>query len=1069
MKCTIFHSEIMAWLKSPLFYLLATGFFLFSFVSMLGSGGFFDSPDNSASLVQVLNSPYSLSSISFLFAKLLLFVVATFGGFSLYRDYRNNTHALLYTFPISKSWYLNGKLGSVIFLLLLVSLLTISGIWIADMVLGVENLKISADPLFGYIVAFGVYLVPTLTVIGVAVFVVVGLSRNIFSGFIVVICFVLFQLIVENVFFGYKDWLALLDPFGQHAFHLSTQDWDFRIQNSSSLPVNWAVIWNRVLWLFLAFFSYTAFYRTFDFQYESMWQFRKAAQREKSAVAHVKASDLESDIHLDFSKTAKIKCFAQLVMFDFRSIATSWMFIAICLIGGLTVFFIQLRVTNTGEFNLLPQTRLFLGATLSLYSLIIIFSTFLFTGSLIHKARQYKMNLMLDATPVDNWQLILSKIGAISIIQVVQLLLFVLMGVTIQIINGYYNFELSLYFFHLFVLLLPVLFVWNVTAHFVHSLIPNLILPLFTLACIWLGAQSLEQIGIQTNTLRYATLPALEYSDFNGYGHQLKKYALLSSYWLVWSLLLAIGLSVIWNRGSLSSISDRFMLARSGMTKSLSYILILFSINFLLLGFKIYEFENAGRNSIVTGSRSGLTLKDYKKEWKPFDRIPQPKISDINLRIDLYPNERRFEAAGVYTLVNKRNAAIDTIFIRTGFDEITGLNWNGKARLLKENVQMKSYLYKLDDTLQQGDSLELSFTVKNTPNTLFSRNSNVLKNGTFIQQDILPRLGYQFTEREPPRTNPAVNRINYFSKDADYVNIHTVISTSGDQTAIAPGELVSAKKEGMRNIYEYCSPIPVKFNFSFHSAIFEVIEEEYNGVTIQQYHAKEHGYNTGLMLEGLKSSLDYNTKRFGPYPYKQIRIIEFPHTEESYSATLKSNNIPVSEILFNLNTQEMDENLNLPFYVIAHELTHEWFGNQVMPADAEGAKMLTESITEYITLRTYEENFGETYAKKFLSVQYNRYKRGRRTEKGEEQPLSKVLSHQDYTAYGKGAIAFFEISKYIGKDKFDSILRDYLSKYRYRSDLYPTTKEFIELLKHNTNEEEFQLIDRWLKQTNTLN
>jgi hypothetical protein len=58
----------MAWLKSPLFYLLATGFFLFSFVSMLGSGGFFDSPDNSASLVQVLNSPYSLSSISFLFA-----------------------------------------------------------------------------------------------------------------------------------------------------------------------------------------------------------------------------------------------------------------------------------------------------------------------------------------------------------------------------------------------------------------------------------------------------------------------------------------------------------------------------------------------------------------------------------------------------------------------------------------------------------------------------------------------------------------------------------------------------------------------------------------------------------------------------------------------------------------------------------------------------------------------------------------------------------------------------------------------------------------------------------------
>ncbi|NBC24455.1 MAG: hypothetical protein GVX78_02440, partial [Bacteroidetes bacterium] len=176
MRSSIFQYEVKAWLKSPLFYLLATGFFLFSFVSMLGSGGFFDSSHNSASPVQLLNSPYSLSSVSFLFAKLLLFVVATVAGFSLYRDYRNNTHAFLYTFPIPKSWYLNGKLGSAVFMILLVSLLTISGIWFGDIMLGVENQKIFTYPFFGYIVAFGVYLAPTLITVGVAVFVVVGIS-----------------------------------------------------------------------------------------------------------------------------------------------------------------------------------------------------------------------------------------------------------------------------------------------------------------------------------------------------------------------------------------------------------------------------------------------------------------------------------------------------------------------------------------------------------------------------------------------------------------------------------------------------------------------------------------------------------------------------------------------------------------------------------------------------------------------------------------------------------------------------------------------------------------------------
>ena len=617
--------------------------------------------------------------------------------------------------------------------------------------------------------------------------------------------------------------------------------------------------------------------------------------------------------------------------------------------------------------------------------------------------------------------------------------------------------------------MLPVLFVWNVTSQFVHSLIPNLFLGLFILAGIWLGAQSLEQIGIQTNTLKYNFLPALEYSDFNGYGHQLKGYLLLIAYWLVFGFLLVFGIPIIWNRGSLSSIKERFLLAKSRINKPLSLILILLSINFSWLACKIYKLENIAKSSFAASSNPSQTLKDYKKEWKQFSSITQPKITDIDLHIDLYPQKENFEARGVYKLVNQSDKIIDTIFIRTGFDEITKLDWNGSAQLLKENVIMKSYLYKLRNSLHPGDSMDLSFIIQNTPNTIFFRNSNVLKNGSYIQHDILPRLGYQFIEHELPLTDSLVNSNNYFHRDANYVNIHTVISTSKNQIAIAPGELISEKKDGDRNIYEYNSPQPIKFNFSFHSAKFEVLEEKYKDVTIQLFFKKGHDLNTKLMLDGLKASLDYNTKWFGQYPYKQVRIIEFPHTEENYSATLTSNNIPASEILFNINSAAMDEKINLPFYVMAHELTHEWFGNQVMPADAEGAKMLTESITEYISLCIYQEYLGEANAENFLRAQYNRYNRGRKKENGKEQPLSKVLSHQEYIAYGKGAIAFNAISKTIGKDKFNSILQNYLLKYKSQSQYYPTTKNFIQLLKINTSKEEHKLIDHWLTQTNTLN
>ncbi|HKL02375.1 MAG TPA: M1 family aminopeptidase [Cryomorphaceae bacterium] len=1069
MRNAIFFYEVKFWLKSSVFYLLVCSFFLFSFLSMLGSGGYFDEPENSGSTVQLLNSPYSLSSVGFLFAKLLLFVVAVFAGFSLYKDYKDNAHALLYTFPISKSAYLFGKLCSVIFIIFLFILVTLSGIWFGEAVLGTDNPKIGQNNMLGYLVAFGLYLGPSSIIVGTFVFVAVGISRNIFTGFLVVICFALLQLILENVFFGHPELLALLEPFGQNAFHFATNDWGFKKQNSDTLPFNSIAIWNRVLWLFLAFASFGIFYRKFELEYHSMWPEKRSSPQEKTTAPSVYGhANTETGTHYNFSVMARFKSFIRLMFFDFRIIARSWIFPVLLVFGGITAFFIQLKVTNTGEFNLLPLTRLFLAAPLSFYSVIIVFSTFLFSGFLVRKAGQYKINLLVDVTPVMNWQLTLSKIGAVSLIQVVQIILFICIGLSIQVLNGYYNFELGLVFFHLLVLLFPVLLVWNITSHFVHALIPNLFIGLFVLICLWLGAQSLEQIGLETNLLKYATLPALEYSDFNGYGHQLVGYLLILFYWLLFSLILVFSLSIVWIRGSLTAVKERINLAKSRVKGKLPIVLTLLTVNFIWLGFEIYRFERLDKNASAASLNNTAFLEDYKKQWERFKDIPQPKITDVELWVDLYPDRKSFDAKGTYTLANQTDHNIDTVFIRTGFDEITEIDWNGRARLVKEDEKMNTYLYKLYGPLQPGERIEIRFSIENTPNTVFSKNSSVLKNGSYLQQDILPRLGYQFVECELPLTNPSVKANNYFHRDASYVNMRTLITTSGDQIAIAPGELVSEKKDGNRNFFEYRTPVPVKFNFSFHSAAYKIIEETYRDITLQLFYQNGHGLNADLMLEGLKASLDYNSKLFGCYPYNQIRIIEFPHTEESFSATLKSNNIPASEVLFNINSAQMEEKINLPFYVVAHELTHEWFGNQVMPADAEGANMLTESITEYITLSIYTEHFGEAAAKRFLNAQYRRYNRGRKKENGKEPPLSKVLSHQEYISYGKGAIALNELSKSIGKERFDSVLRDYLSKYSYESADYPTTSDFIELLKEKTSKDEHKLIEHWLRETNPI-
>ncbi len=1069
MKNAVFQFEVKAWLKTSLFYVLIGSPFLFTSLGMLGTGGFFDGPTDSNQNIKLLNSPFALASVSFLFVKLLLFSTAVFGGFSLYKDYRNKTHHILYSFPISKSYYLNGKFTSVLLLLFIACFTTVLGIYVGEQLLGLANPKIGSFKFLGYLLALGLYVTPTIMVMGTFVFVVIGITRNIFSAFIVVMCFILLQLILENLLFNKPDWLALLDPFGQNAFQQATQHWSFELQNSAKIPVSLLVILNRILWIFLAGVSYIFFFKKFDFQYDLIFQIRNSYSTKEHTKGRKKTQvDFSSVIRYDFSLGARFKHLLFIVVYDFKSIVRYWMFIMLNTFGGMAVFFIQLKVSNTGELNMFPLTRILLGAPLSIYTLVIIFGTFMFSGLLVNKARQYKMNLLVNATPVLNWQLMLSKIGAISLAQIVQLLIFLAVSLAIQLLNNYKDFELSLYFFHLFALIFPTLLIWNLISHFVHTLFPNIFLGFFVLACLWIWPQALEQLGINAHLLKFNNFPALTYSGFQGYGYRLQGYFYLLVYWLLFGLLMACMTALFWKRESVFSLKERLMIASSRLAP-LNYLpIIILVVSFLWFAFKIYDAELQDEKRFPTGNQMDLWLKDYKEEWGQFSELIQPKITDIDLVLHIYPENESFDANGTYKLVNSSECVIDTIMIRTGFDEITKLNLEGKAKLLKSDSIMKSHLYQLFIPLQPNDSLTFSFSITNTLNTTFARNSNVLSEGTYLKQDILPRLGYQFVEHEWPLSYSLAKNYNYFHRDADYVNIHTTISTAKDQIAIAPGELITQKTIGDRSLYAYDSPKPIKFNFSFHSAKYEIIEEFYDELSIQFYCKKGHGYNSKFMIDGLKAALDYNTKWFGKYPYDQVRIIEFPLTEDSYTATLTANNIPTSEILFGVNTEQMKEKFNLPFYVIAHELTHEWFGNQLMPADNEGAKMLTESITEYLTLYIYREHFGEELANQFLEIQRRRYLEGRIREREAEKPLHKVLSHQEYIAYGKGAIAFNEIAKVIGLNKMNMILQGFVKKYTKQIHLYPTTLDFIQFLKEHTKEENHVLIDYWLLELHDL-
>ena len=137
------------------------------------------------------------------------------------------------------------------------------------------------------------------------------------------------------------------------------------------------------------------------------------------------------------------------------------------------------------------------------------------------------------------------------------------------------------------------------------------------------------------------------------------------------------------------------------------------------------------------------------------------------------------------------------------------------------------------------------------------------------------------------------------------------------------------------------------------------------------------------------------------------------------------------------------------FYVSAHEVAHQWWAHQVIPANSQGATAIVESMAQYSALLTMEKTLGKDKIDKFLRLEMNRYLKGRSAEIGQEQPLKRV-ENQQYIHYNKGSVALYALKDYIGENRLNGALQKYIAKVANQSAPYTTTNEWIKYLREAT-------------------
>lgn len=305
---------------------------------------------------------------------------------------------------------------------------------------------------------------------------------------------------------------------------------------------------------------------------------------------------------------------------------------------------------------------------------------------------------------------------------------------------------------------------------------------------------------------------------------------------------------------------------------------------------------------------------------------------------------------------------------------------------------------------------------------------------------------------------------NYLTNGlADWVNVSSVISTSTDQIAVAPGSLIKEWTEENRRYFKYEVDQPSQNFYSFMSARYEVAREKYRDIDVEVYYHPAHHVNVAMMIDAVKRSFEYFEEHFGPYYHQQARIVEFPRYASFAQAF--PGTMPYSESIgFIINLEDENDN-NIVDAVIAHEMAHQWWAHQEIPANMQGGTMLTESFAEYSSLMVMKKDLkgDDMRMKKFLKYNYDRYLRGRSGEVVKELPLYKV-ENQDYIHYGKGAVVLYSLQDYIGEDSVNTSLRTFLEEYAYAEPPYPSSLDYLRHLEPRVPDSLSYLVEDWIKQ-----
>lgn len=1025
-----------------------------------------------------VNAPFSVSITLGVLSTFGVIIASSLMANPVYRDFEYRTHPLFYTKPISKLGYLGGRfLGSYVVAALVFAGLSL-GAALASVMPWVESERFLAHtPAGTYLWPYVLLVLPNLLFTGAIFFTTATLTRNMLSTYIGAVVLLVGYLIASSYLSDLKNehLAAALDAFGLGALELTTRYWTAADKNTRLLPLSSYVLLNRALWLAIGVGLLAFCYGRFRF---SAFASDKAPKKRKKTAAALADDDAvapaASTLRLPrvaqlFTTGMHLRQYWSLSKLEFRGIVRSVYFAAIVGAGVIFLLALSSQIGKTFDTTTYPVTGEVVPTLTGTFGLFFLIIIIYYSGELVWREREAGVAQITDAVPVPTWVPFMSKLTALALVQVVLLVVIMLCGLLVQTVRGYFHYELGLYVEALFGLQLPYLLLLCVLAMLVQVLVNNKYLGHFVMVVYYVANIFRSQLGLTHRLFSYGGQGALPYSDMNGYGHFLPAFWWTKLYWIGWAILFVLVANLLWVRGT--DATGRLTEARRRWRGGSTAAALLGVAIAVGAGGFIYYNTNI-LNQYRTPKQQEKLQVQYEKQYRRLKDVAQPRIVAVDLNTDIYPSTRRVHFQGQFMLVNKHARPLDTVMVSLPVENhprvrALALGQPGTATLALNDTTLGLRLYRLARPLAPGDSLPLTMSLDyrelGFPNS--GSNTDIVYNGSFISSGYLPSLGYRegaelssdqerkgYGLKPKPRMAPVndlkARQDTYISNDADWIRFRTTVSTEADQTAIAPGYLQKEWTKDGRRYFTYLMDRPMLNFYTFLSARYLQKKDNWvdsvghRTVPITIYYQPGHTYDLARMMAGAKAALSYCSRNFSPYQHQQVRILEFPNYQ-SFAQSF-ANTIPFSESIgFIAKVDPNDpEDIDYPFYVTAHEVAHQWWAHQVIGGNVQGSTLMAESLAEYSALMVMKHNFGYYTMQKFLNIDQRRYLNGRAFEQKKEVPLA-LVENQQYIHYGKGSVVMYALQDYMGEQKLNAALHDYVQAVAFQGPPYTNSTEFI--------------------------